>query len=202
MKRESIAGTATVRAVAPAASAAGAARAAVAALLLAALAFTLALLGGCGPGLGGTGTGATDDAMAAYGAREVPVCGSADFADLIGCNAPGAGAAPLPAVGARFFAESSPASTTLLELDGQQAQWRLRCLDTVFVGSWGQVGTAAPRYYGNATAGGSRVRLASMQVQRSGNGIAVTLLDSSGGVIAGPLLLAPVAGTTSAAPCP
>lgn len=201
MKRESIAGASNVDAVAPAGAPAGPTHTALAVLLLAVLAFVLALLGGCGPGLGGTGTGATADAMAAYGARDVPVCQS-DFADLVGCNAPSAGAAPLPAGGARFFAESSPASTTLLELDGQEAQWRLRCLDTVFIGNWGQAGTAAPRYYGNAIEGGSRVQLASMQVQRSGNGLSVTLVDSSGRVIAGPLLLVPVGGTTSAAACP
>lgn len=201
IKRESTAGPAKLRAVVPAAASAGPTHTALAALLLVVLAFALALLGGCGPGLGGTGTGATADAMAAYGARDVPVCES-DFADLIGCNAPSAGAAPLPAGGARFFAESSPASATLLALDGNEAQWSLRCADTVFIGNWGQVGTAAPRYYGNAIEGGSRVQLASMQVQRSGNGVNVTLVDSLGRVIAGPLLLTPVAGTTNAAACP
>ncbi|MFO1285442.1 MAG: hypothetical protein U1F25_18120 [Rubrivivax sp.] len=118
-QRESTAGPAKLRAVVPAAASAGPTHTALAALLLVVLAFALALLGGCGPGLGGTGTGATADAMAAYGARDVPVCES-DFADLIGCNAPSAGAAPLPAGGA--LAESSPASAdALLALDGNEA---------------------------------------------------------------------------------
>jgi len=162
----------------------------------------LALLGGCGPGLGGTGTGADSDALAAQGAREVPVC-DADFADLLGCAAPGVGAAPLPASGARYFAEASPASRTLLELDGQEAQWRLRCQDIVFIGSFGQAGTSAPRYFGNAIEGGSRVRLATLVLQRgTGNTLNATLVDSLGQTIAGPLSLSPVGGTTIALACP
>ncbi len=162
--------------------------------------FGVLIVTGCGPGLGGTGTGATDDALASYGAREVPVCG-AEFADLLGCIAPGAGAAPQPAAGARFFAEATPASRTLLELDGQEAQLRLRCLDLVFIGSFAQAGSQPPRYYGNAIEGGSRVRLASLRVERVGAGLSITLADSLGQTLAGPQVLAPVSGTTTAAPC-
>lgn len=176
--------------------------------LLAPYAGSLALLGalgafvlaGCGPGLGGTGTGATDDALVSYGAREVPVC-AADFADLLGCAAPGTGAAPSPATGARFFAEATPASRTLLELDGQEAQLRLRCLDLVFIGSFAQAGSQAPRYFGNAIEGGSRVRLASLHVERVSGGLSITLVDSLGQTLAGPQVLAPVSGTTTAASC-
>ncbi|MBI5718487.1 MAG: hypothetical protein HZC37_12465 [Burkholderiales bacterium] len=168
---------------------------------IATLAAALALLAGCGPGLGGTGTGATDDALAAYGAHDVPVCQS-DFADLLGCTAPSTGAAPLPATSARFFAESSPESRTLLELDGQEAQWRLRCQGILFVGSFGQAGSATPRYFGNVIEGGSRVRLATLQVERSGTGLAVTLVDSFGRTLAGPQALLPVSGVTSEATCP
>lgn len=163
--------------------------------------FALLVASGCGPGLGGTGTGAETDALAAYGAREVPVC-SSDFGDLLGCTPPGAGAAPAPAVGVRFFAEASPASRTLLEVDGQQAQLRLRCADLVFIGRFGQVGAAAPRFYGQVIEGGSRAQLASMVAERTATGLAVTLLDGDGRTIAGPQALLPVGGTTSAAACP
>jgi hypothetical protein len=169
---------------------------------LAAVAVALiAMLAGCGPGLGGTGTGAEQDALAAYGAREVPVC-EAEFADLLGCTRPAAGAAPLPAAEARFFAEAAPASRTLLELDGQQAELKLRCAGIVFIGSFAQAGLQAPRYFGNAVEGGSRVRLATLSVQRSGTGLVVTLVDSLGVTLAGPSLLQPVSGATTEAPCP
>ncbi|MBL8343101.1 MAG: hypothetical protein JNL30_16660 [Rubrivivax sp.] len=160
-----------------------------------------AVLAGCGPGLGGTGTGAEQDALAAYAAREVPVC-EAEFADLLGCARPSAGAAPLPAADARFFAEATPASRTLLALDGQQAELRLRCAGVVFIGSFGQVGLQVPRYYGTAIEGGSRVRLASLAVRRTGGGVEVTLVDSLGLTLAGPQGLQPVSGTTAEAPCP
>ncbi|MCW5634572.1 MAG: hypothetical protein KIT17_14660 [Rubrivivax sp.] len=164
------------------------------------LAAAFAGLGGCGPGLGGTGTGATDDALAAQGAREVPVC-DASFASFLGCASPSTGAAPLPAAGPRFFAEATPASRHLLELDGQDAQLRLRCLDRVFIGTFGQAGSAEPRYYGNTIEGGSRIRLSTLLVRPVVGGLEVTLVDSLGVSLAGPLVLAPVAGTTSAAAC-
>lgn len=162
---------------------------------------TAVLMAGCGPGLGGTGTGASADALAAYGAREVPVC-SADFADLLGCAAASPGASPQPASGVRFFAEASPASRVLLEVDGQEAQLRLRCLDLVFIGRFGQVGTATPAFYGQAIEGGSLAQWASLQVERSSTGLTVTLFDGGGRTLAGPQALAPVAGSTSAASCP
>jgi hypothetical protein len=174
-------------------------------MVAAAITFAAALggLGGCGPGLGGTGTGAEQDAITAYGARSAPVCES-DFADLIGCTPPGTGAAPLPATDVRFFAEATPASRTLLELDGQDAALRLRCQDLSFVGSWGQAGNEAPRFFGNIVEG-SRVTLATLVVQRSGSGAAsrltLTLVDASGRIRFGPQAVEPVAGATTAAPC-
>lgn len=166
------------------------------------LALLMALIAaGCGPGLGGTGTGDSADALAAYGAREVPVC-SAEFADLLGCTTASPGAGPQPASGARFFAEASPASRVLLEIDGQEAQLRLRCLDRVFIGRFGQVGTATPAFYGQVIEGGSRAQLASVQLERSGTGLSATLFDAAGRAIAGPQALQAVAGATSEAPCP
>jgi hypothetical protein len=183
----------------------GGPRRAVRVLALAAALAALLAVAACGPGLGGTGTGATQEAVAAFGAREVPVC-EAEFADLLGCARPAVGAAPLPAAQARFFAEATPASRTLLELDGQQAELKLRCAALVFIGAFAQVGGAAPRYYGNTIEGGNRVRLATLVVQRSGSGagsgLTVTLTDSLGATLFGPQALQPVGGATIEAPCP
>ena len=171
--------------------------------LAAGLALVVAAFGlvACGPGLGGTGTGATQEALAAYGAREAPVC-EAEFAGLLGCPPAGAGAAPLPATGPRFFAEASPASRALLELSGQEAQLHLRCLGVDFVGAFGQAGNAAPRYYGHLFASGSPAVLAALTVQRSGTGLALVLVDAAGSTLFGPQVLEPVAGVTTAAVCP
>jgi hypothetical protein len=165
-----------------------------------AIAAAACALAACGPGLGGTGTGATQDALVAYGARDVPVC-QAEFADLLGCAPLSAGAAPLPASDARFFAEATPASRVLLELDAQVAELRLRCRNLVFIGSFGRVGNDAPRYFGNLIEGGSRSSLATLLVQRSAGGVSVTLVDSLGFSVFGPQELAPVAGVTAEAAC-
>jgi len=206
MKREPSAGRAVAAPLAASTAAALAstlrsrARWARALALPAVLLATVLMIAACGPGLGGTGTGATQDALEAYGARAAPVCEAA-FADLLGCARPAVGAAPLPASEARYFAESAPASRTLLELDGQEAQLRLRCTGLVFVGAFGQVGNEAPRYYGNVIEGGARVRLATLQVQRSGAGLSLILTDSLGLAVFGPQLLLPVGGVTGEAPC-
>ena len=174
--------------------------------LLAALALVLTLVA-CGPGLGGTGTGATEEALAAYGAREVAVC-NAEFADLLGCPAPGTAAAPQPASGARHFAEAGAAagfSRTLLTLSGNEAELQLRCLDRLFVGSFGQVGTDTPRYFGVVYSGGTRVALATLLVQRVGTGagtaLSLSLVDAAGSTLFGPQLVQPVGGTTLPARC-
>jgi len=167
--------------------------------VLAVLAALLSLAA-CGPGLGGTGTGATQDALSAYGAREVPVCQS-EFADAIGCTPASAGAAPLPATESRFFAETTPTSRALLTLDGQEALLQLRCLNLVFAGAFGQIGADTPRYFGVVTEGGRRITLATLQVQRSATGLTLTLVDSTGQTLFGAQALSPVAGITAPAGC-
>lgn len=166
-----------------------------------AAALLVATLAACGPGLGGTGTGADGDPLAAAGAQSVPVC-QADFADLLACSA-GSGATPQPQAGPRFLAETEPASRDLLELQGQDARLELRCQNLQFSGTWGQQPGQAPRYFGvvRGPQAGQEAR-ATLTVARTAGGVEASLLDAQGGVLRAGVALKPVAAPTTAASCP
>jgi hypothetical protein len=171
---------------------------------LAAFVLTLALAlaaAGCGPGLGGTGTGMEVDPVTAFGASEVSVC-SSDFGDLLGCSVTGPGSAlaqptPTPVI---FADPNAPADSTL-ELNAQLAQLNLRCLAWQFNGRYAQVPGQAPRYLGNLQAGGSVVGLATLDVHRNGTGLTVTLTDSAGRTMAGPLVMQRLAAPATGGRC-
>jgi len=173
-------------------------RAGRAAWVAAALLGLLGLLAACGPGLGGTGTGASSDALTSFGAEAVSVCQS-DFADLLPCA--GAGASPAPQGTPRRFAEAEPASRTLLELDAQDALLQLRCQRLQFSGTWGQVAGQSPRYYGRLHDGMVDAP-AMLFVARSATGLTVRLADAQAQPLTAELPLRPVSGATTPAPCP
>ncbi len=157
---------------------------------------------GCGPGLGGTGTGIEPEPVTAFGAVEVSVCTS-DFGDLLGCatNTP-TGTPALPSSAALVrFADPSAAADSTLELNAQQAQLKLRCMGWQFDGRFAQVPGQTPRYLGHLQAGGSVVGLATLDVRRNGTGLNVTLSDSAGRVLAGPLLMQPSAAAATGGRC-
>lgn len=157
-----------------------------------------ALLVACGPGLGGTGTGASSDSLQTFGAQAAEVCQS-DFADLLPCG--GSGAAPAPSGASRWFAEAEPESRLLLELAGSEARLQLRCAMLEFNGVWGQAAGASPRYYGRISTAGTEAP-GMLLVARSPEGLRLQLLDREGQPLYGDLSLHPVASATSAAPCP
>jgi hypothetical protein len=160
----------------------------------------LAFASACGPGLGGTGTGATEDSLASFGAQSASVCQS-DFADLLPCTS--GGAAPLtPSGDSRWFAESEPASRLLLELTGNEARLQLRCAPLEFTGAWGVVSGQSARYYGRISAPGADEQRAMLLAARSAEGLTLQLLAADGRVLYSNLALRPVAAATSAASCP
>lgn len=167
--------------------------------LAAALAAVLLVwLTACGPGLGGTGTGASDDALAAFGAQPASVCQS-DFADLLACTGSGV-MTPAPTGASRWFAESEPASRVLLELAGNEAHLLLRCAALEFSGQWGVAAGQSPRFYGRISAPGIDAN-AMLLATRSADGLTLQLLDAAGQVLHGNLALKPVGAATGAAGC-
>ena len=137
---------------------------------------------GCGPGVGGTGTGA----LAAFGASAAPVCGGAVGAVLVCPSAPAVSA---PAGTARVqFADL--AGQVVLELNGNLAQLEDSCLSLRFSGEFGTVAGGAQGFFGSYQAGSSDDVLAALStVPAAGGALTIELKDVAGQAIIGPVLL-------------
>jgi len=86
---------------------------------------------GCGPGLGGTGTGAA--AFAAFGASAAPVCGGV-VAGALACPSAPAGPPPSGTLPVQF---ADVAGQVVLEVNGNFAQLDDSCLKLHFSGEFG-----------------------------------------------------------------
>ena len=159
------------------------------------------LLVGCGPGVGGTGTGdgATEDPLPAFGASAAALCDS-ELAGVLDC-APGAGA-PAPATGSRAVALADSASDPRVaaQVAGNRIELQAPCTQAGaglrFSGVWGAVAGEPARFYGVATLASGpapAVLLASV----SGGGLRVELLDAQGLPLLAPTLLVTVPAPTA-----
>jgi hypothetical protein len=168
-------------------------------LALMTLLASLAFLSGCGPGVGGSGTGATADPLAASGASAASVC-SGELAALLSCP-PGTASAPSPA--------GSSVVTLADTIDGKRVQVRLQgdlieidspCAQLQFRGQWGSVGGQPGRYFG-FTSPDATPTPASAAAQLSGSGVLLTVRDAAGRVLLGPVQLNVVASLATAGGC-
>ncbi len=167
--------------------------------LAAALLLALGLAaGGCGPGVGGSGTGNEAAALAAFGASAAPVC-SGEIAAVLDCRPgtePGAVSIPtlpLPVV----LADRADSRRVQAQIDEQRLLLEAPCAGLVFVGLWGQTGREPARFYG-VLAGGE---FASAQAQTEGGVLQITVRDSAGRLVAGPLQVQRVSATAAFGNC-
>ena len=171
------------------------ARATLALWLLAAI----TILGGCGPGVGGTGTGDTVDALGVFGATAVSVCAS-ELAPLLACPAPtggaGAGIAPLPGTAPVYLADTIDGRRVAVSVQGNLIEVNAPCARIQFRGQWGAIAGQAARFYGS-TGQDAGATPATLQAVVRVNGLELTLVDTQGRVLLGPVLVtvrpAPVA---------
>lgn len=178
------------------------------AALAVALAAALAVLAGCGPGVGGTGTGG----LTFYGATASTLCTSELAATLLcarGDGSPSAIGAPATVeegTALVHFADHEQRATVQATLQANTIELAVPCRRLRFRGDWGVAGDADLRFfgsYGDATTAGEVP--ASLQVQAvAGEGtarVSVTLRDSDGRIVVGPVLLQRVVQPAAAAPC-
>lgn len=118
------------------------------------LALTIAgLLSACGPGVGGTGRTAESREFAALaGAQPVPVC-SAVWAGLLNCQPPVISSTPVAVdhpgtTKIQYASDGSAQPEWVLSFEGNKMTLEGGCPRASFVGEWGQVGSAAPLYFG------------------------------------------------------
>lgn len=173
-------------------------------LAVLAVASALALLaGGCGPGVGGTGTGASEGSLDYFGAQSALLCDS-ELAALLACPGSSGGPAPLPGATSgtlvRYFADSASAPRVHLRVEGQRAELDAPCARLQFSGEWGQVPGRAGRFYGGAVVASAPLP-ASLTAARAGNSLAVELLDGDERTLQATLHLVPVAAPLAVS-CP
>jgi hypothetical protein len=174
--------------------------------------FNLALLcwlAGCGPGVGGSGTGENAQALADFGATAAPVC-AASFASKLKCApatpaSPGSAGMPTPSADgtalAVFVDGGARVSATLQD---NSIELEARCERLRFSGQWGVDGAGQARYYGYLVdeASGLR-RLATLSVAPVPGGLQVLLQASDGTDLLGPVdLLAQSAAPAPVPSCP
>ncbi len=149
------------------------------------------LLAACGPGVGGSGTGAAEEPLLQFGATAIAVCGNPlapqPAACVTGQATPYADSATQPRVTAQL-------------LDGH-IELQAPCAGLKFSGDWAAVGSQSPRFYGSVTSA-SGTSLASLISAPAGEqGLRVELRDAQGALLLGPLTLIPATPGALSAGC-
>jgi hypothetical protein len=155
----------------------------------------LMLLAACGPGVGGTGTGAAPDpgvsGLQYFGATPQNVC-LGPLANALGCAAVGGSDPPTAQTPRHFATDCAVASFSgdAVELDALCSGW-------FFSGRWGLGADGGGRYHGLVGPDPLQppTHPATLEVQVQGADLLLTLRAADGQVLVGPLLLSPVPGT-------
>jgi len=144
---------------------------------------------GCGPGVGGTGTG--DAALNAFGASAAPVCTSALASALACAQAPAASSAG-GSIGTLPVQFVDAAGQVTLEIDGNLAKLEASCLRLRFDGEFARNAAGAEGFFGSyeVDANGIDVLAVVTAVPVSGTGTLTTELRGvDGHAVVGPVSL-------------
>lgn len=142
---------------------------------------------GCGPGVGGTGTGGA--AFVAFGASATSVCNGAIAAELACSQAPvpsgpgATGTLPVQFVDA--------AGQITLDVNGNLAELEASCLRLRFNGEFGRGAGGAEGFFGSYEVDGNGIDVlaALSAVPVAGGALTIELRDIDGHVAVGPVLL-------------
>jgi len=156
------------------------------------------LFAGCGPGVGGTGTG--DAAFEAFGVSAAPVCGGTVAAQLA-CPSTPAGPVAVGTLPVQFV---DAAGQVVLQVNGNLATLDASCLRLHFSGEFGSGTAGVQGFFGSYEVDGNGIDvLAAMSaVPVGGGGLTVVLRNVAGYVAVGPVLLHRATGPLPApGPC-
>ncbi len=169
----------------------------------------LALLAGCGPTTGGTGTGEGAITVASFGASATSTC-SAPFAGALACGttslAP-ASPAQLPGTAPVVFVGDGASGAYVLTMQDNHALLQSRCSAARFEGEFGLLPGGEARFLGGWTGAGQaatwRAQLWLQAVPGRDDALLLQVLDADGRALLGPLSLRRVAAVPTEAPaCP
>lgn len=173
------------------------------------LALLLALLAGCGPTTGGTGTGEGAITLGSFGASASSSC-SAPFAGALACGATSlaptspaqlAGTAPVVFVG------DAASGAFVLTMQDNHAVLQSRCSAARFEGDFGVLPGGEARFFGGWVGAGQAATVRAQLWLQSAPGrddaMLVQVLDADGRVLLGPLSLRRAASVPTEPPsCP
>lgn len=157
-----------------------------------------AFLGGCGPGVGGTGTGDTAAALVYFGASPASLC-SSEIAALVPCQHDGTMATPVPGAAPVFLADAAEGARVRVRLQDDTIEVVETCTPLEFRGQWGVIAGQSGRFYGHAD---PEAVPATLEAQASGAGLLLTLRDGEGRVLLGPLVVTAMAAPPETPACP
>ncbi|MCA0242276.1 MAG: hypothetical protein LCI02_15610 [Proteobacteria bacterium] len=174
------------------------------------LAALLALLAGCGPNSGGTGTGEGAFTLSTFGAKATSTC-SSPIATSLDCGSTSlvpVGVTQLAGSGAVVFSGSDGGGAYRLTIEGNRAVLEARCSGARFEGEWGVAANGDERFYGSwigpeHAALARAAQLWPQPVALLRDLLQVQVLDAAGNPLLGPLLLRRAASAaTEPASCP
>ena len=153
-------------------------------------------LAGCGPGVGGTGTGDSAPLLQFFNAAIASVC-SAPFAASLSCAGSIAvpGATPQPAdqgtLVTRFVDQPNAANITVT-IEANSIVLDARCLGIHFSGDWGIAAASDARFFGSYARDPTAQRTPgslSVQATSKADQLSLTLRDADGRILLGPTTL-------------
>jgi hypothetical protein len=164
----------------------------------------LAVLG-CGPGVGGTGTG-EGFALDFFGARAASVC-TASFAAELKCPTRiviGPARVDLTKGSEPVDWVDDPVSGRIsAHISGSAVTFDAFCERVRFEGSWGTTDDGQDRFFGHFTAPGIDVATpGTLSVRSEGAGLSYVLRDSQGETVFGPVVLQAAEPLSASASCP
>lgn len=166
----------------------------------------LLAVAGCGPGVGGTGTGEQGFGLDYFGARKASVCTSSFAGELKCPSRIVIGPTPLPQDDGSepvAWVDDPDAPRTVLRISGSEADFESDCGSTKFAGSWGTLAPRDSRFFGYYTVPGEpSAKPGSLTVLNSSDGLSFEIRDARDRTVLGPLPLQRADSETPAPACP
>ena len=162
----------------------------------------LAALGGCGPGVGGSGTGASIDPPGATMPAALAALCVSDLSPLLRCPVNGSSTVTALGTALTWLADGSDTRNALARVEGNAVDFEVACAGLQFSGNWGQVAGQPPAFHGvvrNAATGAAQS--ASLIALRQGTAAVLQLFDADGRALASPITLTVVPGAPPVGIC-
>ncbi len=169
--------------------------------LAAATLLALLTLAGCGPGVGGTGTGMEPPPGTSAPTALASLCDS-DLAPLLRCTAtPGTASAAL-GTQVVWLADGSATRNVQARVEGNAVDLEVACQSLQFTGTWGTTAAQPARFHGQVRnlATGDAVA-ATLSAVRDGTNLVVQVLDSQGRDLSSPIVLQVMVGPVPVGIC-